>query len=116
MSLNPTPRDILDRWLVISPVLGKLSAYYTLIRIAAAGSAGIDISRLRALTQLKGLERKTLRKWEKAGLITCLVTPGGYCCRSIITEKGLRLLRLAPETNPIDGNAPRRKKTAHTHS
>jgi hypothetical protein len=85
--------------MAVAPVLGMPRAWLVLLRIAAAGATGITISDLRKQTNAVQKDgRKTLRRWEKAGLLTATGPENGHHaaqkCILHITPKGLRLLRL----------------------
>lgn len=84
-----------------APIFAMPSAWLVLLRIAASGSSGITLSQLRTRTSaLRQDGRRTLRRWEKAGLIQVTLsgpvngTRAAQSCLLTITDKGLRLLRL----------------------
>jgi hypothetical protein len=87
--------------MAVAPVLTMPSAWLVLLRIAAAGATGITLSELRNQTStLRRDGRKTLRRWERAGLISVTLTGptngsrASQSCLLNITPLGLRLLRL----------------------
>ena len=84
-----------------APIFAMPSAWLALLRIAASGSTGITLSELHSRTSALRLDRRrTLRRWEKNGLISVTLTGPSTGCRAAqsllltITDKGLRILRL----------------------
>lgn len=84
-----------------APIFAMPSAWLALLRIAASGSTGITLSQLHSRTSaLRQDGRRTIRRWEKAGLIQITLTGpangtrASQSCLLTITRKGLRLLRL----------------------
>ena len=96
-----TAAAIVKSWNRVHPVLGKLSAWIVLLRIAATEADGITLSELREKTNTD-LTRKGLRRWATAGLIEIIQTgpsrgPGcPHYIRYCITPKGTRFLGLPP--------------------
>jgi hypothetical protein len=95
---NITAQAIADRWERVRQCFGnKANAWVMLMRIAAAGEAGLPQSLLRGESEHL---RKTIYNWSKAGLIEIRPTPSkqdrGPPARCLfITEKALKLLRVS---------------------
>jgi hypothetical protein len=95
---NITAQDIAERWDQVRKCFGnKANAWVMLMRIAAAGEAGLKQSLLRGESEHL---RKTIYNWNKAGLIEIRPTPSkqdrGPPARCLfITAKALKLLRVS---------------------
>jgi hypothetical protein len=95
---NITAEDIAERWQQVSKCFGnKPNAWLMLMRIAAAGEAGVKQSLIRGESENL---RRTFYNWQKAGLIEIRTLPssqgGGQPTRVLfITSKALKLLRVS---------------------
>lgn len=95
-----TATDILTSLRGTLPVVGTHRAWINLLIIAEAGDQGITRADLSQRTH-GAPHRKTLLRWEAAGLISSTRSPTRGCpvTRYQIQPKGLRLLRL-PHPRP----------------
>jgi hypothetical protein len=101
-----TASEILAQWDPIARIFIKAGSWLALLRIAARGTEGVSRKDLASFGP-GATVYKTLKRWEKAGLITCElethIHPTGHhrtvykSQRWRITDKALQLLRLDPE-------------------
>jgi hypothetical protein len=102
-----TASEILAQWDPIARIFIKAGSWLALLRIAARGTEGVSRKDLASFGPGATVFR-TLKRWEKAGLIACEIEthihPTGHS-RTVyksqrwrITDKGLALLRIQPET------------------